>query len=656
MDSQFTATREELYHVQMDVKHVQAVQINHADRILRLEKRQADDAALKSVWGTGSPFPGVLSGTPQQGQFVRMVLTRNTLLIHKYQIGPVPNPPADVFDDFDDEQGQNLLNSLQLETDEEPVRRGASRANSVRFDVSAIQGSNWAAGSRNSGEFGPVRPGSGFGSHPMTEHSLSHKSDGRHSSAGHSVHSMHSAPSGRTSSLGLDTNFLIGGQGDDSPLDIPDPPPGLFVLGSVPSIIRCWLTTNFSHNSLLYADICTGSQRSLLDFSLVKDLGLLDQVQKDASGRHTIRLPVYLPEAIITQPTSRSNSPAPHLPTLSADFELIGLANSSNFDRKKGIRVFLGSDTLRAHNADILFSQNLMTLYGDDRNKLSVPFVRPEDENLFKNLGTTDVPSERNDLKATAPSFTPTESKPKIEPTPDAVKSALASKINQRNKDQGTSSDHEQRSGPSTEPTSPFVSNFASEVSGRNRASSVKSTEANGNTSESEKHQPVDSTAQESEPMDSGASADSARRESSGGIWGSWRQANGAVAGENGSVSGYQKATRGGRNMKVLKPSKAASSSTTAPMTSRSSSAARTGTASEPTPARSSGETRRKSQSQPGGVENAPLRWESKRVSSDEQKAPRTIATIPRSSNNPVGGASAFAWMNSSKPKATTAE
>jgi hypothetical protein len=68
MDSQLTATREEIYHVQMDVKHVQAVQINHADRLLRLEKRLADDAALKSVWGTSSPFPGVLSGAPQQGQ------------------------------------------------------------------------------------------------------------------------------------------------------------------------------------------------------------------------------------------------------------------------------------------------------------------------------------------------------------------------------------------------------------------------------------------------------------------------------------------------------------------------------------------------------------------------------------------------------------
>jgi len=65
MEGLFPATREDLYHVQMDVKHVQVVQINHADRILRLERKQADDAALKSVWN--SPFPNLLNGTPQQG-------------------------------------------------------------------------------------------------------------------------------------------------------------------------------------------------------------------------------------------------------------------------------------------------------------------------------------------------------------------------------------------------------------------------------------------------------------------------------------------------------------------------------------------------------------------------------------------------------------
>ncbi|KAG4438842.1 hypothetical protein IFR05_005682 [Cadophora sp. M221] len=627
MDSQFTATREDLYHVQMDVKHVQAVQINHADRLLRLERRQADDAALKSVWGPSPPFPGILSGTPQHG--------------------PVHNPSADVFDDFDDEQGQNLLGSLQLEADEEPVRRGASRANSVRFDVSALQGSNWAVGSRNSGEFAPTRPNSGFGSHPMTERSLSHKSDGRHSSAGHSVHSMHSA-SGRTSSLGLDTNFMIGGQEDDSPLDTPDPPPGLFILGSVPSIIRCWLTTNFSHNALLYATVCTGSQRSVLDYSLVKDLGLADQVHKGSNGRYTIKLPVYLPEAIITQPTSRSNSPAPQLPALSADFEIVGMNQRGTSDRKK-IRVFLGSDTLRAHNADILLSQNLMVLYGDDRNKLSVPFVRPEDENMFKNLMTTNVLPEKNELKATAPSFTPTDSKPKVEPTPDAVRSALTAGA------ESVASSSSHKILTPVEPESPFNATFVTNDNGRERASSVKSGSAgvNGSVTDSEKHT-VDNSAAEPEPSD--PPSESARRESSGGIWGSWRQSGSINGSETESISGYQRATRGGRSMKVLKPSsKPATTTATAMVPTRSTSAAHSSTTYEPpAPPRPSGELRRKSQV--SGTENVPLRWEAKRTSSEEHKATRSIVTIPRSSN-PIGGASAFAWMNPGKPKASaTAE
>ncbi|CZR61598.1 uncharacterized protein PAC_11495 [Phialocephala subalpina] len=631
MDPQFTATREELYHVQMDVKHVQAVQNNHADRLLRLEKRQADDAALKSVWGTGSPFPSVLSGTPQQG--------------------PIPTS-TDVFDDFDDEQGHNLLGSLQLEADEEPVRRGASRANSVRFDVSALQGSNWAAGSRNSGEFGPVRPSSGFGSHPMTERSLSHKSDGRHSSAGHSVHSMHSVPSGRTSSLGLDTNFIIGGHGDDSPLDIPDPPPGLFVLGSVPSIIRCWLTTNFSHPALLYACVCTGAQRSTLDYSLVKDLGLSEQIHKDATGRQIIRLPIYLPEAIITQPSSRSNSPAPHLPTLAADFEIVGLNQRANPDRKKTIRVFVGSDTLRAHNADILFSQNLMTLYSDDRNKLSVPFVRPEDESMFKNLCTTNTAPEKDELKVTAPPFTPPEAKSKVELNSDPV-TTLTKDVEQIHKAQ------EQPKLLPSEPQSPFASTFSSETKTRDRASSMKSVAgANGSASDSEKQQETSTV--EPETSDT-TNSDSTRRESTPGIWGSWRtQAGTPINGsENESTSGYQRATRGGRSMKVLKPSKplssvAAPSAPPAPSApARSTSAARTGTTYEPPlPSRASGEARRKSQ-----VENVSLNWERKRVGMEEKPSvPKTIATIARSSN-PVGGASAFAWMNSNKPKASaTAE
>jgi N-formylglutamate amidohydrolase len=69
MDPRYGISPEDLYALQMEVKQVQYAQSNHAERISRLEKRQADDAALKSVWN--SPFPGVLSGTPQHGAQTR---------------------------------------------------------------------------------------------------------------------------------------------------------------------------------------------------------------------------------------------------------------------------------------------------------------------------------------------------------------------------------------------------------------------------------------------------------------------------------------------------------------------------------------------------------------------------------------------------------
>lgn len=641
MDSHFPATREDLYHVQMDVKHVQVVQTDHAERLLRLERRQASDAALKSVWS--SPFPSVLNGTPQQG--------------------PVPTPTADVFDDFDG-QGQSLLTSLQLESDEEPLRRGASRANSVRFDVSATQGSNWAQTSRYSGEFGPTRPNSGFGSHPMTERSLSHKSDGRHSSMGHSVHSMHS---GRTSSLGLDTNFMIGGQGDDSPVDIPEPPPGLFVLGSVPSIIRCWLNTNFSHNALLYAVVCTGSQKSLLDYTLVKDLGMLDQLQKNMVGSYTIRLPVYLPEAIVTQPSSRSNSPAPSLPTLTANFEVTGINQRNVPERKNGLRVFIGSDTLRAHSADLLFSQNIMTLYGDDRNKLSIPFVRPEDDSIFKDLCTTTLVPEKVELKATAPAFTPSESKGERFHGEEITVSTSSNGIDASAGFKSSVSTPSSLLGskPATDGDTTQIQATTRLEDSQNPGSSYfdDSEHRHDDASDGIGHE-AEAAAQRrlSEASTAGdrKRRDSNRRDSSSGIWSSWRKENVPLT-PNGAdppreivaTSGYQRASRGGRSMKVLKPSKSTTVST------RSTSGARTGSSYEPVP-RNSGESRRKNQVATTDSNGQPLKWEAKRTLSEDIKVPkdlRALPTVPRSSN-PIGGASAFAWMNSksSKPSATAAE
>ena len=64
MDPRAAASRDELNCIHMDLKQLEVAQGNHAERLLRLERRQADDAAIKAAW---SPFPGVLAATPQHG-------------------------------------------------------------------------------------------------------------------------------------------------------------------------------------------------------------------------------------------------------------------------------------------------------------------------------------------------------------------------------------------------------------------------------------------------------------------------------------------------------------------------------------------------------------------------------------------------------------
>ena len=649
MDGHFSPTKESLYHLEMDVKHVHAVQINHADRILRLERRQADDAALKSVWNP--PFPGVL-GTPQQGRYHAPISHLHT---DPKPSGPVHSSQSQVFDDFDDEHGQSLLGSLRLDAEEEPVRRGASRANSVRFDVSATQGSNWAQSSRTSGDFGPTRPNSGFGSHPM-ERTLSHKSDGRHSSAGHSVRSMYSAPSGRTSSIGLDTNFVIGGQDDPSPLEIPEPPPGLFILGNVPCIIRCWLNETFSHDTLLYADVCTGSHKSTLEYTLVKKLGYVDRIQQNSKGLPIITLPVYLPEAVITRPSSRANSPAPQLPALTVNFEVTGIHQRSSSRRPKAIHIFLGSDTLRAHSADLLLSQNTMTLYGDSREKLSVPFVRPEDDNVFKNICTMNNSPEAIELKGAALPFTPAgkPSKPALssghdeneggDETPsETAQSADPSAIplssnSPRHEYENGKHDSDQRNGfsPSLEP-----------VAADSRLAEAGST-AGGAHAEGPTNNKQDAK--------SATNKENETREDVGARWGSWRngglpKSDGEMQKETVSASGYNKPGRGNRSMKVLKPSKGLQNG-------RSTSGARHVYEPPPSSPLEDDSSRRKSQASLTDS-NASSRWESKKTASEEKTHkdawPVTGARRP---SNPIGGASAFGWMKASNPKAdlTTTE
>lgn len=484
----------------------------------------------------------------------------------------------------------------------------------------------------------------------MMERSLSHKSDGRHSSAGHSVHSMQSGMSGRASSLGLDTNFVIGGGDEDSQVDIPEPPPGLFYLGSVPSIIRCWLNTKFTSSTLLYAVVCTGSQKSTVDVSLIKQLDLAGNIRRDADGAYRISLPVYLAEARVTQSNSRSPSPAPQLPSINATFEVTGTDQPDMADVKKTIRIFIGSDTLRMHSADLLLSRNLMTLYGNDRDKLSVPFVRPEDDSLFKHLATTHVIAEPPKLNAAAPEF---------------VASGISSKTPSHDADTMTPQDKH-----ADDDSRVLLSPAMSQVSHAEKNPVPNTSSENG--AENEKQS---TEARASEPRSSREAGDTPRRGSSTAIWGPWRHdasANGNEGGrEAGLLSGYQPASRGSRSMKVLKPSKSGGGL---------SLAARSASGYEAPPSSRTGpEQRRKS----GGAENGTgpaasslagpgtIRWDSKKSTSGTIGTPgggtggssktqaagndigaKTPSSAPRSATNPLGSASAFSFLMG-KPKSS---
>ena len=501
-----------------------------------------------------------------------------------------------------------MIGSLHLDTEDEPRRGAASRANSVRFDESALHG-HFGQGSRSSTEFLPIRTGSGFGSHPMTERSLSHKSDGRQSST-------HSA---RASSFGFETRPLSAAVAPFVPMG---PPPGLFILGPVPSIIRCWLDTNFSNESLLYASICTGSYKSILDLNLIKRLGFQDQITNSREGQKTIKLPVYLPEATIQQSSSRSSSPAPSLPTLTTSFVVQDLQCKT-----ESIQIFLGCDLLRTRNADVHFSLDRLTLFDDDRNKLSVPLVRPENATLFQNLQTTIPPDS------------PLESLVENVPGPanetfntnGKEKETQVEQLREQSDDQPKPTKAQNSNEAVSSPADPSPS-----VIGAGRKSI-----ADRNSNELTSSPLVNADLKGSESLTNGTTPDTPTKPESSSAWVSWRRdptqgtRADALAPGSSSSSGYQRPGRG-RGMKVLRPARL--------NTSRATSAQQQPVGFDAAPSRFA------DSSKPENNESQSPASDQRSASGDARGSLQSLANKPRSSN-PIGGASAFGWLNSSQQK-----
>ena len=459
-----------------------------------------------------------------------------------------------------------MINNLSLEHDDDR-RRGASRANSVRFDESA--NNHYGSTSRQSVDLLPLRTGSGLGSHPLSERSLSHRSDGK----------------GSMSGVSMRANSRLLGNMTDSPKAAGNPPPAFYVLGPVPAIIRCWLTETFSHDSLLYAAVCTGSYASCITTSLVHRCGLGDQTL-DENGVRKIKLPIYLTEATIHQSSSRSASPAPQVPTLTAKFVVIDSPADDG-----SVQVVLGSDILRAHNADILFSVDKLMIFDEERNRLAIPLVRPENDATYKGLFTQTSPRGIQGALQKLTNGTPVAGiigRPSREDPAAATlasSAAIASTVLERGYEQKAETVPEARERNNVE------------------LNPLKPQEDATSTTES----------------DRSFTTPTPTSRSNSGVWGSsWRSSSAGQSETGKTASGYSRAGTS-RSMKVLRPGKSMASSSRALF----------GAA-------------------PGGQENNPSS-EAARQSSSEATKDGTKAVEPQSQptkSNPVGQASAFGWLN----------
>lgn len=61
--SQGLATRDELWRLQETLNELSATQVNHSDRIMRLEQKTPEGSRGRNLWGSASPFTGALSSS-----------------------------------------------------------------------------------------------------------------------------------------------------------------------------------------------------------------------------------------------------------------------------------------------------------------------------------------------------------------------------------------------------------------------------------------------------------------------------------------------------------------------------------------------------------------------------------------------------------------
>lgn len=636
-------TPEDIWRIQEELKGIKSVQAkhgrqlhNHSERLLQVERR-GDESKIQNLWT--SYFPSV-HAPPTFSQ---------------PQAFPPAEPTIGPFNGFDGQQPQNLVTGLVLDEVDVP-RRGASRANSVRFDESAIQ-NHWAPESHSSGEYLPARSNSGIGG-PLMERSLSYKSDYK--------------SDGRQSSMRSFDNFSMAGSEHDCTLPSALRPRDIIecntpsAYDSAPTVIRCWLGMDCSYDSILFAMICTGSSRSWIDSSLVARCGFKDKIWTE-NGEERISLSLFLGSASVPTESISSHTT---LPRLKVEFTV--LQSPERPHNQKLVQIVLGSDILSAIKADVLFSKRQLTFQVRDGQKVYVDFEL--DAHSFDIFDTTPHGAQvhaGNMLHKTDQAHTVNEQPLDIgngHENGDLVEHESVSRDNHMH----TGAEQEITLAPSSmndqKPTLQTVLPTPRKDSIAPVASPHDDLQGVLHPSSSNADLPsaldtatirrsVERTKSTGEGIIKGpyaAAASKALSSTSGSTWDTWRKSDAiptsvasiAAAAGNASNSpkgagsgGEQIQRRASRSMKILRTSTSKTSATTTPATPNPN---------QMTFASSMVDENTKTLSPMNGFS---LNTATKAARSSSLETPRpTGHTKSRSSTNVVGGATAFKWMSGPRP------
>ncbi|KAF3309613.1 hypothetical protein TWF173_010702 [Orbilia oligospora] len=339
---------DDFWKLQHEVKELKASQSAIMKRLQRVERRDEESTRIKSLWKSPSLFPAPLSssssvvnqaqtnGVPSSYHNTSRSETTN---LHFEELDPQPHiePYAD------------LENELP--------RRGASRANSVRFD-DAIQ-NHWFHDPQDSVEdnyFSNSRSVSQLGGHMLSERSASSKSDGRHNSL-------------NSHSVGFDNQSFF-----DADLGVP-----LVNSSSSHSAVSKSAKIEWAANAQIFcrlnpfadesftAYISSASVDSVIDFDIVSKLNLRESLRHRENGKLQIQLSLYFFESDILSSANLDHN----MSKVTAEFTVL-------VSEKDGIcpcSIVMGNDILMSRQAEISFLRQRLDIQLDDGTRAAIRFA-----------------------------------------------------------------------------------------------------------------------------------------------------------------------------------------------------------------------------------------------------------------------------------------